>query len=79
MIAAVGLTLLTESYRIGQSSLVAPFEFSFAFWGVLWGWLFWGSLPDIPGWIGIAILITAGIYVVRSDTATPLPQKLKSG
>jgi drug/metabolite transporter (DMT)-like permease len=64
LIAAVGLTLLTQAYRIGQSARVAPFEFTFALWGVLWGWLFWGALPDAQGWAGIAILIAAGVYVV---------------
>ena len=66
-IAAVGLTLLTQAYRIGQNSLVAPFEFTFAFWGMLWGWLFWRDLPDALGWLGIAVIIGAGIYVVRSE------------
>lgn len=67
LIAAVGLTLLTHAYRIGQSSVVAPFEFSFAFWGILWGWMFWGDLPDGLGWVGIAVIISAGVYVLRSD------------
>lgn len=66
-IAAVGLTLLTHAYRIGQSSIVAPFEFSFAFWGILWGWLFWGDLPDALGWLGIAVIIAAGTYVLRRE------------
>lgn len=67
LIAAVGLTLLTQAYRIAQSSVVAPFEFSFAFWGILWGWLFWGDLPDALGWLGIAIIIAAGVYVLRAE------------
>lgn len=66
-IAAIGLTLLTQAYRIAQSSVVAPFEFSFAFWGILWGWLFWGDLPDALGWLGIAIIIAAGVYVLRAE------------
>ena len=66
-IAALGLTLLTEGYRLGQSSVVTPFEFSFAFWGILWGWLFFGTLPDAIGWSGIAVIIAAGTYVVRSE------------
>lgn len=66
-IAAFGLTLLTQAYRIGQNSLVAPFEFTFAFWGLLWGWMFFGDLPDGLGWVGIAVIISAGIFVVRSE------------
>ena len=67
VIAAIGLTLLTQAYRIAANSVVAPFEFTFAFWGLLWGWLFWGDLPDGMGWLGIAIIIGAGIYVVRAE------------
>ncbi len=66
-IAAVGLTLLTQAYRVAQSSVVAPFEFTFAFWGILWGWLFWGDLPDALGWAGIGVIIAAGVYVLRSE------------
>lgn len=68
VIAAVGLTLLTHAYRIGQGSIVAPFEFTFAFWGIVWGWLFWRSLPDGLGWLGIAVIITAGVYVLRAES-----------
>ncbi len=67
VIAAIGLTLLTHAYRIAANSVVAPFEFTFAFWGLLWGWLFWGDLPNGLGWLGIAIIIGAGLYVVRVD------------
>ena len=67
LIAAIGLTALTQAYRISQSSVVAPFEFTFAFWGVLWGWMFWGDLPDLWGWIGISVIVAAGIYVLRSE------------
>lgn len=66
-IAAVGLTLLTQAYRVAQSSVVAPFEFTFAFWGILWGWMFWGDLPDAMGWAGIAVIIAAGVYVLKAE------------
>jgi drug/metabolite transporter (DMT)-like permease len=65
VIAAVGLTLLTYAYRIAPSSTVAPFEYSFMFWGVLWGWLVWGDFPDALGWVGIAVIIGAGLLVIR--------------
>lgn len=67
LIAAIGLTLLTYAYRIAPSASVAPFEYSFMFWGVLWGWLFWDSIPDGIAWVGIAVIISAGLIVIRKD------------
>ena len=66
VIAAVGLTLLTHAYRVAPSSTVAPFEYSFMFWAVLWGWLVWGEFPDTIGWLGIAVIIGAGLVVIRA-------------
>jgi drug/metabolite transporter (DMT)-like permease len=68
-IAAVGLLLLTYAYRVAPSSTVAPFEYSFIIWGVLWGWIFWSELPGATAWIGIALLVAAGIIVVRAEAA----------
>lgn len=70
VIAAVGLTLLTHAYRIAPSASVAPFEYSFMFWGVLWGWMIWDEIPSGKAWLGIAIIIAAGLYVIRQPAAT---------
>lgn len=67
-IAAAGLTLLTQAYRLSPSSVVAPFEYSAMIWGVLWGWLFWHQLPDAEGWAGIVIIVGAGLYVLYRES-----------
>ena len=64
VIAAAGLTLLTQAYRISQSSVVAPFEYTALIWGVLYGWVFWSDWPDSTGWLGIAIIVGAGLFVI---------------
>lgn len=69
VIAAAGLTLLTQAYRIAQSNVVAPFEYSGMVWGVLYGWLFWRDWPDALGWTGIAIIVGAGLYVLYRENA----------
>jgi drug/metabolite transporter (DMT)-like permease len=69
VIASVGLSLLTYAYRVAPSSMVAPFEYSFIIWGVLWGWVFWSQLPGTFAWIGIALLIGAGLLVIRVQGA----------
>jgi drug/metabolite transporter (DMT)-like permease len=66
-IAAAGLTLLTQAYRIAEANVVAPFEYTGMVWGVLWGWLFWRDWPDAVGWTGIAIIVGAGLYVLYRE------------
>ncbi|HEY6919955.1 MAG TPA: DMT family transporter [Tabrizicola sp.] len=70
LIASIGLSLLTYAYRVAPSSSVAPFEYSFIIWGVLWGWLFWAQLPATLAWGGIALLIVAGLIVIRKEDPT---------
>lgn len=74
LIAAIGLTLLTQAYRIGQANAVAPFEYSALFWGLMWGWLAWGDWPDRPTWVGIAMLVGAGLMLLYSERRTPIEE-----
>lgn len=64
IIAAMGLTLLTQAYRSTPASVVAPFEYSAMLWGVIWGWLVWRDWPDLMSWVGISIIIGAGLFVL---------------
>jgi drug/metabolite transporter (DMT)-like permease len=68
VIAAVALTLLSEAYRSAPANTVAPFEYSALAWSVLYGWLVWGEHPDAIGWLGIAIIIGAGLYVLYRES-----------
>ncbi len=72
-IAALGLTLLNQAYRIAPAPSLAPFEYTALLWGLLWGWLVWGDWPDTPTWIGIALLIGAGLVVLRPDPPPAAP------
>lgn len=64
VIAAAGLTLLTQAYRIGEASVVTPFEYTGLLWSVIYGWAFWQQWPTMPDWAGIAIIIGAGLYIL---------------
>jgi drug/metabolite transporter (DMT)-like permease len=64
VIAALGLTLLTQAYRIAEASVVTPFEYTAMIWGVVYGWVFFHQWPDRTSWAGITIIIGAGLYVL---------------
>lgn len=68
VIAAVALTLLSEAYRSAPANTVAPFEYSALGWSVLFGWMIWGDHPDLGEWLGIAIIVGAGIYVLYRES-----------
>lgn len=73
VIAALGLTLLTQAYRIADSNAVAPFEYSYMLWAVVWGWMFFAEWPDGVAWIGIAIIMSAGLMVLWREKVNALP------
>ncbi|MGF1609260.1 MAG: DMT family transporter [Kiloniellales bacterium] len=73
VVAAVGLTLLTQAYRLAQANVVAPFEYTALVWGVLYGWLVWHELPGPLTWLGTVIVIGAGLYVLYRERETGAP------
>jgi drug/metabolite transporter (DMT)-like permease len=71
VIAAAGLTLLSHAYRSARASIIAPFEYTAIILSVAYGWFIWGEWPDPVSWIGIAIVIGAGLYVAAGGRVKP--------
>ena len=69
VVAAMGLTLLTQAYRIAEASVVTPFEYTAMVWSVIYGWIIWQDWPRVIDWIGIAIIIGSGLYILWRDAA----------
>jgi drug/metabolite transporter (DMT)-like permease len=69
VVAAAGLTLLTQAYRIAEANVVAPFEYTALLWAVIYGWAFWRDLPDATAWVGIAVIVGSGLYVLHREGA----------
>jgi len=64
---ALGQYAITEAFRLGQASLIAPLEYTALLWGVLLDLTIWGVLPDAITWIGSAIIIASGLYLLRRE------------
>ena len=64
---ALGQYAITEAFRLGEASLLAPLEYTALVWGVLLDATLWGVLPDAVTWIGAAIIITSGLYLLRRE------------
>ena len=60
--------LMIEAFRHGEAALVAPFKYSTMVWAVLFGYLFFGDLPDTWTIAGAGVVILAGLYILRRET-----------
>lgn len=65
---AIGGLLMSQAYRMNEAALVAPFEYTSMPLAVLWGLLVFGTFPDAQGWLGIALIIGAGLYTLYRET-----------
>lgn len=64
-----GYFLLTVAMRAGEMSLIAPFRYSGLLFGIVLGFLVWGHVPNAAAWAGIALLLGAGLWVMRAPRA----------
>lgn len=64
---AVGQWAITEAFRSGEASFIAPFEYTALAWGIALDWLFWRTLPGGATFAGAALIIVAGIYLIRRE------------
>lgn len=55
---------LSQSYRMAEAGVIAPFEYIALPLAVFWGWSVFGEVPRPVTWVGIALIAGAGLYVV---------------
>lgn len=58
---------ITEAFRHGQASVVAPFEYTALAWGVGVDWLIWSVLPGMHTLVGGVVILLSGLYVLRHE------------
>ena len=64
---AIGQYAITEAFRLGEASLIAPLEYTALIWGVALDLALWGVLPGAITWLGAAIIIASGLYLIRRE------------
>jgi len=64
VIGSTATLLLSKAYTSSSASGLAPFEYTALLWSIVLGWLVWNHLPSSKEWIGIAILVAAGLVSV---------------
>lgn len=64
---ALGQVALTEAFRLGEASQIAPLEYTALVWTVMIDLMFWGVLPGAMTWFGAAIIVVSGLYLLHRE------------
>ena len=65
-----GSYLLSQAYRLGEATLIAPFEYVSLPMSVVLGYLLWQDFPSYNGFAGMTLILGAGLYVLYREKMT---------
>ena len=62
-----GHQLLTNAHRFGTANQLMPFTYSFLIYVAIWGYLFFGTIPDFWTMIGAIVIMCAGLIIWKRE------------
>lgn len=63
----LGQIAITEAFSRGEASVIAPLEYSALAWALGLDLLLWRHLPDGITLFGAAIIVAAGVFLIRQE------------
>ena len=64
----------TRAVALADVAVIMPFEYSAMIWAAALGFFIWGELPGFAVWLGAAIVIASGLYILFRESALQLPR-----
>ena len=68
LIALVAHYVFAAAFARADVSALAPFEYTALVWATLIGYVIWLDIPSTEVWIGAAIIISCGLYVMHRES-----------
>jgi drug/metabolite transporter (DMT)-like permease len=66
----VATVFMTVGLRTGEIAVVAPFRYVPVPLAILLGFWLWGDVPESVAWLGIALVLGAGLYTLHRERAS---------
>ena len=63
---SINQVLLVYAFAHADASTLAPFTYFEIVSAVIFGFLFFGTMPEMLSWLGIAMITAGGLYVSRA-------------
>ena len=72
--SALGGFFISQAYRVSEAAFVAPFEYIALPMAIVWGILVFGEWPDIVSYLGTALILGSGLYMIWRETKAAMQQ-----
>lgn len=63
----LGHFTLIKAFQSAPATVVAPFSYASIIWAILYGFLFFGDLPDFWTLVGASIIAAGGLYILHRE------------
>jgi S-adenosylmethionine uptake transporter len=60
--------LIIAAYKSADAAIVAPMQYSQLLWAAVFGFFLFAEFPDVWTWVGAAVIIASGLYIVLRET-----------
>jgi drug/metabolite transporter (DMT)-like permease len=64
MAGALGHLCIIRAFQLAPASVVAPYSYSSLIWAAAFGLVIWGEWPVAHVWLGAALIVSAGLYIL---------------
>ncbi len=65
-LSLLGILMITKAYQIAETSYMSIFEYSYLISAGIFGWLLWGNIYRTGEFIGMGLIVAAGLLVAFS-------------
>ena len=69
VVATFSFYFVFSAYSIASPSAISLFEYSLIIWSIITGYLLFNDIPSIRTFIGVVLIISAGIYIYIREKA----------
>ena len=75
LISAYGHLIVVAALRLAPASLLAPFQYFEIVMAAIVGYLVFGNFPSLSKWLGIAIIIGSGLFILWREQRRTVKRK----
>lgn len=69
VVAMLAHVCVNRSLKLAPASVVVPYQYSMIVWGIVFGFVVFGDVPDIAMLVGAAVIIGSGLYIFMREQA----------